>query len=322
MKRIIAITIIVFFSAFAALTYRLLFVPKPLEPLKKHDYKILAPTSIHGALSVQGNRIVDQNSNIVSFAGVSLFWVNKGWKGDKFYNAQTIHYLRYKMGAPIVRLALGIEDNGGYLEDPDARLEKIFAAADAALNAGMYFIIDWHSHHAEDHTAEAIAFFEKIALRYGATPNLIYEIYNEPTKASNWRRDIKPYAETVISAIRKIDADNLIISPSPFWDQKVHVPALDPIKNQINIAYSVHFYAATHHILNRLRAQAAINLGLPIIASEWGVTDIYAETPINPSAVKFWLEFMRKNQLISCAWSFHDKPESTSILRPDTPSDG
>lgn len=39
---------------------------------------------------------------------------------------------------------------------------------------------------------------------YGNTPNVIYEIANEPNGDVNWKRDIKRYAEEVISVIRKM----------------------------------------------------------------------------------------------------------------------
>ena len=41
-------------------------------------------------------------------------------------------------------------------------------------------------------------------------PNIIYEIYNEPLDIS-WSETVKPYAISVITAIREIDPDNLIV---------------------------------------------------------------------------------------------------------------
>ncbi|MBQ4796798.1 cellulase family glycosylhydrolase, partial [Pectobacterium versatile] len=108
----------------------------------------------------------------------------------------------------------------------------------------MYVIIDWHSHSAENNRSEAIRFFQDMARKYGNKPNVIYEIYNEPLQVS-WSNTIKPYAEAVISAIRAIDPDNLIIVGTPSWSQNVDEASRDPINGK-NIAYTLHFYAGTH----------------------------------------------------------------------------
>ena len=80
-----------------------------------------------------------------------------------------------------------------------------------------------------------------MALEYGAFPNVIYEIYNEPLNVS-WSNVIKPYAMSVISIIREIDPDNLIIVGTPNWSQRVDMAAQDPIVEFENIAYTLHFY--------------------------------------------------------------------------------
>ena len=49
-----------------------------------------------------------------------------------------------------------------------------------------------------------------MASLYGDHENIIYEIYNEPLDIS-WSEVLKPYSLNVISAIREIDPDNLIV---------------------------------------------------------------------------------------------------------------
>jgi endoglucanase len=87
------------------------------------------------------------------------------------------------------------------LENPDVEFAKAEAVIDAAISNGIYVIVDWHDHHAEDHEAQAIQFFEKVATKYGNEPNIIYEIYNEPLQIS-WSDVLKPYHERLIRAIR------------------------------------------------------------------------------------------------------------------------
>jgi endoglucanase len=79
--------------------------------------KAQTPVANHGALSVSGNRIVNQYGDTVSFAGNSMFWSNTGWEGAPFYNASCVNWLQSDWNATIVRAAMGVEDQGGYLTD-------------------------------------------------------------------------------------------------------------------------------------------------------------------------------------------------------------
>ena len=72
----------------------------------------------------------------------------------------------------------------------------------------------------------------------------MYEPWNEPVQES-WEV-IKAYHEAVISKIRAIDPDNIIICGSRHWDQECAEASQNPITSSTNIAYSIHFYAATH----------------------------------------------------------------------------
>jgi endoglucanase len=289
------------------------------------DKPAASPVTAHGELSVTGNRILDGSGRVFSVTGPSLFWGNKGWSDkadygpDAYYNADVVAFLRREWNVPIVRIAMGAETPGGYIADPAGRWQKIAAVADAAIDEGMYFIVDWHSHHAEDHTAEAIAFFERVANAYGQHPNLIYEIYNEPLNTTDWATVIKPYAEQVIAAIRAIDKDNLILVGSQTWSQDVDKVADDPIEGFTNIAYTLHFYAGTHGQGLRDKAQYALDNGIALLVSEWGSVNATGDGAADVDETRRWVEFMRKNELTHLNWSLHSKDEGASILKPGSP---
>ena len=173
---------------------------------------------VHGLLVVDGNKIVDKNNEPISLAGNSFFWSNDGWGGEKYYRSEVVEWLKKDWNTTIVRAAMGVEDPGGYLENKTANKDRVKIIVDAAIEQGLYVIIDWHSHHAEDYTDEAIIFFEEMATLYGEYDNVIYEIYNEPLDIS-WSETVKPYAISVITAIREIDPDNLIVVGTPEWSQ-------------------------------------------------------------------------------------------------------
>ncbi len=102
---------------------------------------------------------------------------------------------------------------------------------DACISNGIYGIIDWHSMQGADRTlASSQAFFSTLATLYGKTPNIMYEPWNEPVQ-EDWATVIKPYHEAVISKIRAIDPDSIIICGSRHWDQECEEASKNPITN-------------------------------------------------------------------------------------------
>lgn len=285
------------------------------------------PVDIHGALSVAGGKVVDATGAPLSLAGPSLFWGNKSWadraayEPDAYYNADVVRFMRREWNAPIIRISMGGSTRGGYIEDPQGRWQKITAVADAALAEGMYFVVDWHEHAAEKHPDEAVAFFERVATRYGTHPNLIYEIYNEPLNTTDWETVIKPYSERVIAAIRAIDEDNLIVVGTQTWSQDVDKAADSPIEGFDNLAYALHFYAGTHKRSLRNKAAYAMSKGLPLIVTEWGSVNANGDGAADVRSTRAWMAFLREHRLTHLNWSLHSKEEGASILAPGASPD-
>ncbi len=266
----------------------------------------------HGQLRIDGVKIVDEKREIVALRGMSLFWSQ--WGGE-YYNAETVKWLVDDWKCTMVRAAMGVE-SGGYLDNSQAELQKVTAVIDAAIENGIYVIVDWHDHHAEDHLADAITFFDYISKTYGDTPNVIYEIYNEPLDVS-WNDVIKPYAEEVVSAIRRNDRDNIIIVGTPNWSQDVDSVLHNGIAGW-NIAYSFHFYSSTHGQDIMGKAATAINAGLPVIVTEWGLSEASGDGEINLQKKNDWLAFMESYNLSWCNWSIISKEESSAALLSTT----
>lgn len=199
------------------------------------------------------------------------------------------------------------------------RAQKVI---EAAIDNGLYVIIDWHSHQAEKDLGEAQAFFTHIAKRYGHTPNVIYEVYNEPLDTTDWDKTIKPYAEKMIQTIRAIDSDNLIIVGTQSWSTGVDKAADRPIRGQSNILYALHFYAATHKDFVREKAEYAINKGLPIIISEWGSVTYSGDGYMDNASTHEWMRFAKKHGLTHLNWAVSDKNESASLFKSGASSHG
>ncbi len=275
-----------------------------------------SPVARHGRLQVKGNRILGKDGRPASLAGMSLFWSQ--WI-PQYYTAETVAWLKKDWNATVIRAAIAAVP-GGYVEHPEAEMAKARTVIDAAVKEGVYVIVDWHDHRAEQHADQAATFFAEIAKRYGKKANLIYEIYNEPLKVS-WPNVIKPYAEKVIAAIRKHDPDNLIVVGNPSWSQDVDVAAADPIKDP-NVAYALHFYAGTHKQWLRDKAKKAMDLGAALFVTEWGTVNANGDGAIDRQSMDEWIAFMKENHLSHCNWSVADKKEGASILNPGTPPAG
>ncbi|WP_427454347.1 glycoside hydrolase family 5 protein [Litorimonas sp. WD9-15] len=282
----------------------------------------ITPVSEHGQLSVSGPHITDQSDNIISLAGPSFFWSNTGWQQERFYTKGTVATFAKDWNAGIIRVAMGAQGNGSYLDDEDGNIDRVVTVVNAAIKNGLYVIVDWHSHQAEQDIEEAKLFFTALAEAYGETPNLIYEIYNEPLDTTDWDTVVKPYAEELIETIRAVDPDNLIIVGTQSWAQDVDKAADNPITGHANILYALHFYAASHKAELRKKAQYAIDKGLPLIISEWGTVTYNGDGYMDAKSTRKWMEFAKKNNLSHLNWSVSDKNETASMFKPGASSEG
>ena len=266
-------------------------------------------------LSVNGTSLVDEQGNKVLLRGVSYGWHN-WW--PRFYNPQTVAVFADEWNCNVVRVAMGVEPEGGYLYSPDNAVKLVTSVADAAIEKGIYVIIDWHSHGLQEDAAKR--FFAGMARRYKGVPNVIYEIFNEPVDDS-WK-EVKAYSESVIKTIRAIDSQALILVGSPHWDQDLHLVAADPIRGFENLMYTLHFYAGTHKKELRNRADFAISENIPIFISECAGMNADGNGPVDYNSWTQWRIWMEKRGLSFVVWSVTDKDESCSMLLPDASSTG
>ena len=275
------------------------------------------PVEKYGRLKVNGTLIKGNNDSVVQLKGMSLFWSH--WSG-KYYNEDIVDWLYKDWNCEVVRAAMGI-DRGGYLTNKETEKQKIIKVIEACIKTGIYVIVDWHDHHAEDNLVEAQLFFSEIARKYGSYPNIIYEIYNEPLRNSAWSETIKPYHEAVIDTIRKYDTLNLIICGTRSWSQDVDEASEDPLQDK-NVAYAIHYYSDTHKEWLRTKAQKALDNGIALFVTEYGTCKADGDGKINFEETLTWWRFLDNNHISYCNWSVGDKEETSSALLPGADSTG
>lgn len=274
--------------------------PKP-EPTPEKSY-----VDLHGFLGTDGNRIVDERGEAMQLKGMSLFWSQ--WSGQ-WWTPRAVSETK-AWGATVIRAAMGVE-MGGYLSNPDAEMNRVRTIVDAAIDEGIYVIIDWHAH--GQYRDEAVWFFRTMAREYKDVPNVIFELWNEPINES-WGT-VKGYAEAVTGAIRAEGAKHLVIVGSPSWSQRVDLAADDPVGYE-DVAYAIHFYAATHKDWLREKVRYALSKDVAIFATEWGTCDASGNGYIDLAESDAWLDFLDEHEIGWTNWSLHDKPESASALEP------
>ena len=274
------------------------------------------PVKRNGQLQVKGTQLCNQQGQPVVLRGMSLGWHNF-W--PRFYTAGTVKWLHEDWKVDLVRAAMGIEPRpNGYLHAKASSLNAIETVIKAAIEQDIYVIVDWHSHNIQ--LEEAKAFFKEIATRYGNHPHIIYEIFNEPDQES-WP-EVKAYSVELINTIRAIDKDNIILVGNPHWDQDLHIVADDPINDQTNIMYTLHYYAATHKQQLRDRGEYALSKGIPLFISESAGMEASGNGPLNEVEWKRWIDWSEKHKISWVSWSVADKNETCSVLYPTASSEG
>jgi len=270
----------------------------------------------YGKLRVQGNKIVDQTGTPIQLRGMSLYWSQ--WV-PKYWTANTIKWLRDDWKITVVRAAMAV-NSGGYATNPTAERNKVIAVVDACIQLGIYVVIDYHDHTASDNTAMAQGFFSDMARRYGNSPNVLFETFNEPLNVS-WASVLKPYHQAVISSIRQFAPDNIIICGTRNWSQEVDEAAANPLSGT-NIAYTLHFYANTHKQFLRDKAQLALSRGAALFVTEYGTTDATGDGAVNAAETQTWWNFLDANKVSYANWSVADIPESSAALIAGASPDG
>lgn len=269
--------------------------------------------SYNGFLKTQGSKLVNSKGEEIQLRGISSHGLQ--WYKD-LYNYDNLQTLRDTWHTNVFRIAMYTDPNqDGYIKNNSLK-EDVINIVDRLIELDMYVIIDWHilaDNNPQTYQTQAISFFDELSQKYTNTPNVIYEICNEPNGDITWENNVKPYAETLINVIRHNAPDALVIVGIPQWCKDLTPVSKSPLSFS-NIIYSVHFYAGTDGKLLRNKMTEFLNNELPIFVSECGITDNTGNGQIYEYEFKEWVNYLNENNISWLFWSFSTKEETSSIL--------
>lgn len=278
-----------------------------IEEIEKNDF-----VSYNGWLNVDGTNIKNEKGEIIQLVGVSSHAIQ--WYGA-IINKENIKILKEDWGINALRLAIYTQVDGELVYEESLN-ERIMQIIDFAIAEDIYVILDWHvleEKNPNKYKYEAKKFFDTFSKKYANTPNLIYEICNEPNGGTvEWNNDVKPYAEDVIETIRANSEKSLIIVGTPNWCKDFSQVKDNRLEDK-NVVYAYHLYSGAEETkISDL--EALIQEGIPVFVSEWGITDNTGTGEIYIENANKWVEALNKNNIGWIMWSFSNKDEATAIL--------
>ncbi len=274
----------------------------------------------NGKLRVEGGKLVNEAGEIIQLRGMSTHGM--AWNTNT-YNEQSLRVLVDDWGITLFRIAVYTHEWGGYCteqwktkDEYDEEIDKLVCMCG---KLGIYCIVDWHilnegSGDPNYTLLDAKNFWRKISKRYSNSKYVMYEICNEPNGPTVDWATVKQYAESVISEIRQNDPLTVIICGTPTWSQDVDEAAFSPLPYK-NLMYALHFYAGTHGEALRQKADKALQQGLPIFVTEFGLSQADGNGGVFAEACDEWMKWMDTHHLSWANWSYSDVDESSAALQ-------
>jgi endoglucanase len=291
------------------------------------------PAAINGWLSVKGTHLCNQAGQPIQLRGMSTHGIQwYGW--GKCLNEAALDALARDWGADVLRVSLYVQE-GGYAKNPAKFTAEADQIIDEAIKRGLYVLIDWHMLTPGDPMVNlelARTYFTHMAERYSGSPNVLYEVANEPngkykdadgkSHRVDWLR-IKAYAEQIIPIIRAKAPKGIVIVGTPDWsslgvsgDHDAKEILASPLAGE-NLMYSFHFYAADHGEQYRKALEAAAEK-LPMFVTEWGSQEASGDGRNDFKSAQAFIDLMAKYKISWTSWNYSDDERSGAVFKEGT----
>jgi len=286
------------------------------------------PVDINGQLHVCGTKLCNQYGNPIQLRGMSTHGLQ--WYAQ-CYDPGTawIDALVNDWKADVLRVSMYVQE-GGYETNPTMFTALADRIIDKAIARGIYVVIDWHMLTPGDpnsNLSRAQTYFTHMATRYGNTPNVLYEIANEPNGSTvTWSR-IKTYANAIIPTIRNIDPDGVVLCGTRDWSSLGLSGSTGPSEvinsplTQSNVMYVFHMYAASHDSTYLNGLSSAAN-SIPMFVTEWGTQQASGDGGNNFTMSQQYVDMMRTKQISWINWNYSDDERSGAVFTVGTCPNG
>ena len=306
-RRVLVLTL-VFSMVFASF---MTVAAEETDGAEQQESELARPSTV-GKLKVTGPDLTDLDGNPVRLQGVSLHGIT--WFPD-FVDQDLFKQVSQDWNVNLIRIPVYSTE---YVDGKqDECLALAHEAIDAAIDADMYVIIDWHileDHDPNVYKDDAMEFFRNISSTYQGVPNVIYEICNEPNGETTWAM-VRSYACQVIPIIRSYNPDSVILVGTPNYCRDLTLAARNPIKMD-NIMYSLHFYVSTHKEDLRREFVTACDNGLPVFVSECGLSEASGDGTLDYASAASWFSLLNEDNTSFVVWALCNKDETCSLLKP------
>ena len=272
----------------------------------------------HGKLYKNGKYLVDLEGKPVEIRGIGTHHL---LQFKNLHTKECLETLKY-YGINCIRLSAYLKTQlfsasnnefaTGYIDAISETRAHIEEIVNYCTELGLYVILDWHMHatksYADMYETEAIDFFTYFSAKYKDTPNVFYELANEPYSITT--------AEliTFISKVRPVILAN---NPKAIMLCGNAKEGIEPFYTKLVQAGYTDIFVCPHSYGESVKVNYNrwFNSGFPLFVSEWGNSNGYGDGEGNDAATTDLLAWLHETGVGTCFWKYTDQTMTTSILK-------
>ena len=272
----------------------------------------------HGKLYKNGKYLVDLEGKQVEIRGIGTHHL---LQFKNLHTKECLETLKY-YGINCIRLSAYLKTQlfnasnneyaKGYVDsiaETRAHIEEIVSYC---VELGLYVILDWHMHatnsYADMYETEAIDFFTYYSDKYKDTPNVFYELANEPYSIT---------ATELITFISKVRPVILANNPTAIMLCGNAKEGIETFYTKLVAAGYTDIFVCPHSYGESVKVQYRnwFNNGYPLFVSEWGNSNGFGDGEGNDAATTDLLAWLHETGVGTCFWKYTDQTMTTSILK-------